>query len=160
VPLRGGGIALVPGALVDNLTSQGAVLSRTQGPQAQTRVSEYIRLGAAGASGTVVEPFAITQKFPTPALHVHYGRGSSLAEAFYQSVEGPFQLLVVGDPLCQPWAAIPEVTGPDVKEGQLLAGEGTLAPPAKLAAGRNGRRWELFVDGKRRQERPGGGSFV
>ena len=40
-------------------------------------------------------------------IQVHYARGCSLAEAFYQSVYAPYQLMIVGDPLCRPWANIP-----------------------------------------------------
>ena len=57
----------------------------------------------------MIEPYSIQAKFPHPGIHVHYCRGASLAEAFYQSVNAPYQLLVVGDPLCQPWATIPQV---------------------------------------------------
>ena len=76
----------------------------------QTPLSEFLRYGAAGSSGTVTEPFAIAEKFPSPMIQVHYARGCTLAEAFYQSVHGPYQLLIVGDPLCRPWADIPQVS--------------------------------------------------
>lgn len=150
VPLRGSGAALLPGALVDNLTSQGAYLNRPAGPKPQTRLSEYLRLGAAGASGTVIEPFAIAQKFPSPALHLHYVRGSSMAEAFYQSIQGPYQLLILGDPLCQPWALIPEVTV-DGLNLDALAGTVEIKPTVKFAPGRRAARMELYVDGKHRE---------
>ena len=75
----------------------------------QTPLSEFLRYGAAGASGTVIEPYAIPEKFPSPQIHVHYARGCTLAEAYYQSVHGPAQFLIVGDPLCRPWATIPVV---------------------------------------------------
>ena len=42
---------------------------------------------------------------------LHYARGCSLAESFYQSISGPYQLLIVGDPLCQPWAVLPTDQG-------------------------------------------------
>ncbi len=93
---------ILPGAIVDNLTSFGGALSAGAG---QTPLTDFLRYGAAGSSGTVCEPFAIQNKFPVPAIQVHYARGCSLAEAFYQSVWGPYQLLIVGDPLCRPWAA-------------------------------------------------------
>ena len=62
-------------------------------------MTDWISAGAAGTSGTVTEPYAMQQKFPMPFIHVHYAKGCSLAEAFYQSLMGPYQLLVLGDPL-------------------------------------------------------------
>jgi uncharacterized protein (TIGR03790 family) len=156
VPLRGSGAVLLPGALVDNLTSQGGFLARPASAKPQTRLSEYLRLGAAGASGTVIEPYAIAQKFPSPALHLHYARGSSMAEAFYQSIQGPYQLLILGDPLCQPWAMIPEVTVAGL-EVDALSGTVEIKPTVKLAPGRKVARMELYVDGKLREA---GGPFT
>ena len=93
----------VPGALCDNFTSYGGWWAKA----AQTQVSDFLNAGAAGASGTVYEPYTIPAKFPGADLHVHYAKGFSLAEAFYQSVPCPFQLLIVGDPLCRPFAKFP-----------------------------------------------------
>lgn len=90
-----------PGAIVENLTSFGGAM---QTGAKQTPLSHAIKNGAAGSSGTVAEPYAILDKFPHPMIHVHYTRGCSLAEAFYQAVYGPYMLLIVGDALCQPWA--------------------------------------------------------
>ncbi|MFK7738037.1 MAG: hypothetical protein AB8B50_18560 [Pirellulaceae bacterium] len=95
----------VPGAIADNLTSFGGVMTSSS----QTKLSEFMRNGAVGSSGTVTEPYAIQAKFPLPMLYVHYARGASLAEAFYQSVSGPYQLLIVGDPLCQPFSNAPRI---------------------------------------------------
>jgi uncharacterized protein (TIGR03790 family) len=156
VLLRNSGSTLLPGALVDNLTSHGGMLLRLNNPKAQTRISEYLRLGAAGASGAVVEPYAIAQKFPSPALHVHYARGSTMAEAFYQSIQGPYQLLVLGDPLCQPWAAIPEVSVDDFADGDTISGTVEIKPHVTFAAGRGQGRCDLYVDGKLRES---GGPF-
>ena len=63
-------------------------------------------------------------------IHVHYARGCSLAEAFYQSVCGPYQLLIVGDPLCRPWANIPQVSVAAVAPGAILHGIATWKPTA------------------------------
>lgn len=90
-----------PGGIGDNLTSFGG---RFDARNSQTTLAEFMRYGAAGASGTVVEPFAIQHKFPLPLIHAYYAQGFSLAESFYMSLAGPFQTLVVGDPLCQPFA--------------------------------------------------------
>ena len=93
----------VPGALCDNFTSYGGWWAKAS----QTQVSDFLNAGAAGASGTVYEPYTIPAKFPGADLHVHYAKGFSLAEAFYQSVPCPFQLLIVGDPLCRPFGQFP-----------------------------------------------------
>ena len=100
------GSSIVPGAICENLTSFGGRLGVVGG---QTKLNEFLRFGAAGSSGTVVEPFSVDYKFPSPMIHVHYARGCSLAEAFYQSVQSPFQTLIVGDALCQPFAKPPRV---------------------------------------------------
>ena len=150
VDLRSAGSRLLPGALVDNLTSAGGQMLIRVERNPQTRISEFIRLGAAGASGTVVEPYSLWQKFPSPALHVHYARGCSLAEAFYQAVSAPAHLLIIGDPLCQPWATPPVVTASGLEIGGPLSGDVTITPAAKYADARNASRFELFVDGVRK----------
>ena len=99
-------LRIVPGAICEHLTSSGGDLRDIAH---QTPLSDWIRAGATGTSGTVEEPFAVQAKFPLPSLHLHYHRGCSMAESYYQSVAAPYQLLIVGDPLCQPWAQRPEV---------------------------------------------------
>ncbi len=141
---------ILPGAICENLTSFGGVFSASA---SQTPLSEFLRAGAAGSSGTVIEPYSIQAKFPHPGIHVHYCRGASLAEAFYQSVNAPYQLLVVGDPLCQPWATIPLVSasladGRPLSAGMSLSGLVEIVPEADLPGG-SCDRYELFVDGVR-----------
>ncbi|HEX4148195.1 MAG TPA: hypothetical protein VHY20_04370, partial [Pirellulales bacterium] len=72
-----------PGAICEHLTSAGGLLSQGE---PQTPLTEWLRYGAAGSSGAVAEPYLIQAKFPLPQMHVHYARGSSLAEAYYQAV--------------------------------------------------------------------------
>jgi hypothetical protein len=71
----------------------------------------------------------------------------SLAEAFHQSVEGPYQLLVLGDPLARPFARFAEValSGPDPK----TPWKGTVSVEARVtpAEGRPIALVELWVDG-------------
>ncbi len=114
------GSKIMSGAICESLTSYGGLLLPDIG---QTKLTEFIRHGAAGSSGTVIEPFAIAAKFPHPRMHVHYVKGCSLAESFYQSVQGPFQLLIIGDALCKPWAVSPKlkISG-DVTKNEPLSG--------------------------------------
>jgi hypothetical protein len=160
----GKGTTFAPGALVDNLTSQGGVFWTFKPPKVetnpQTRISEYLRQGAAGASGTVIEPMAIPPKFPSPALHVHYARGSSMAEAFYQSVQGPYQILIQGDALCQPWAFIPEVSVEGIHPGETISGQVALTPSAKLFGKREIASYRLFIDGVARESHAPGEAFT
>ena len=126
---KASGSTILPGAICEHFTSFGGIMSKGAG---QTPLSEFLRYGAAGASGTVTEPYAIAEKFPSPMIQVHYARGCTLAEAFYQSVHGPYQLLIVGDPLCRPWAVIPRVTVAGVKPGAVVHGRAGNQPSRRL----------------------------
>ena len=106
----------LPGAICDNFTSYGAWWEKT----GQTQISEFLDAGAAGASGTVYEPYTIAAKIPTARWHAHYARGTTLAESFFQSVSGPFQLLLIGDPLCCPFGKFPEFQVTGLKNGATV----------------------------------------
>ncbi len=138
---------IMPGAICEHLTSFGGVMREGAG---QTPLTEFLRHGAAGASGTVTEPLAIQNKFPFAFLHVHYARGCSLAEAFYQSVYCPYQLLIVADPLCQPWAKPVKVVVEGVTDGNKISGEIAISPKTEGQED-SVQRFELFVDGIRKQ---------
>ena len=137
----------LPGAIFDNLTSFGGVLREGAG---QTPLTEALRHGAAGATGTIIEPYALRPKFPHPSLHLHYLRGCSLAESVYQSVTSPYQLLLVGDPLCQPYAKIPVVELEGIPSDNVVKGEVTIRPSVSSPADAKVLRYELYVDGIRR----------
>ncbi len=144
---------LLPGAIVDNLTSYGGILSESAG---QTPISEPLKYGAVASSGTVIEPYASIDKFPHPTMYLHYFRGCSLAESFYLSVRAPYQLLILGDPLCQPFARIPIVETDELRPGQEVSGEVTLRPRVKTDADAGVSRFDFFVDGiKRHSSAPG-----
>ncbi|MEQ1829952.1 MAG: hypothetical protein ABL921_28580, partial [Pirellula sp.] len=100
------GAEILPGCIVENLTSVGGAMTTRD----QTKSTEFLRHGAAASSGTVTEPYTIPNKFPHPMLHVHYVDGLTAAEAYYSSVTCPYQLLMVGDPLCQPYCKPPRFT--------------------------------------------------
>lgn len=138
---------LLPGSLADNLTSTSGVLHQDNG---QTSMVELLRGGAAGTSGTVTEPYALPFKFPTPLMYAYYAAGASLAEAFYLSVESPYQLLIMGDPLCRPFGdehnarfTIEPATDQDdaIDLNLHFAQDFSIAAP-KLA------RFEVYFDGK------------
>jgi tetratricopeptide (TPR) repeat protein len=134
---------LLPGSIAEHLTSFGAAFEIA----GQTKCTEFLKAGAAGTSGTVAEPFALQEKFPLPHLHVHYARGCSMAEAFYQSVSGPYQLLVLGDPLARPFATFASVAlaSPDPK----APWKGPVSVEARVAPAKDRpiRVVELWVDG-------------
>ena len=132
----------VPGAICDNLTSYGASWQKP----AQTQITEWLDAGAAGASGTVYEPFAIAAKFPSARWHAHYARGCTLAESYYQSVSGPVQLLLVGDPLCCPFGNFPRFSVEGLKSGTTVKADFELQINA-AANGPNIRSYEMFYDG-------------
>ncbi|HUS81069.1 MAG TPA: hypothetical protein VM283_07355, partial [Armatimonadota bacterium] len=142
---------LLPGSIAEHLTSCGGMM---YDGASQTPISHFIAEGAAGSAGTVNEPYAIQAKFPDPFLQVHYARGCTLAEAFYQSVRGPYQLLIIGDPLCRPWANIPQVTADGVVDGATVRGTLELTPgvAGDVTGGMTGgvevASYELLADGR------------
>jgi hypothetical protein len=139
------GSQLLPGAFCDNLTSFGGVL---QEKATQTPLSAFLRHGAAGACGTVTEPYALAHKFPHATMHLHYARGCCLAEAYYRSVKSPYQLLLVGDPLCSPWALSPSIrvaVSSDSGRSDSVGGKIVFRP---TSTARN-LRFILYADGRR-----------
>ena len=137
------GVNILPGAICEHLTSEGAIF--VAGGSNQSPLSDFLRAGAAGASGTVVEPLALQAKFPLASVQLHYVRGCSLAESFYQSIACPYQILIVGDPLCQPWASIPTIAVGGVKKDEKVKGTISLTPSALGALS-----YEFYVDGRLR----------
>ena len=151
------GSAMLPGAIVEHLTSFGGVMIKGAG---QTPLTEFLRHGAAGSSGTVTEPFAIQAKFPNAFLHVHYASGCSLAEAFFQSVTGPYQLLIVGDPLCAPWRKTLTVTVKGLAADKPLEGKIALSPKAESPDGICANEFSLYIDGLRVETMNPSGDFI
>ena len=78
---------------------------------------------------------------------MHYARGCTLAEAFYQSVSGPWQLLIVGDALCRPFGRLPEFGVTGVSLNQKVSGTIKLNPTPDLTTVRIAG-YQLFVDGQ------------
>lgn len=138
------GSSILPGAICEHLTSCGGMMGEYDG---QTPLTELLGAGAAGASGTVTEPYAIQGKFPNPFIHWFYAQGCNLAEAFYQSVTGPYQLLIIGDALCRPWAqpAVIELVKP--VPGATLKGKLKLSPRLREKPKGPTPAFEVWLDG-------------
>ena len=93
-----------PGAVAEHLTSWGAEFQRPQ-----TKCTEWLDAGATATCGSVVEPYANANKFPSARFFEHYTAGCSVLESFYQSVASPLQQLFLGDPLARPYVPLVRV---------------------------------------------------
>jgi uncharacterized protein (TIGR03790 family) len=94
----------LPGAIADHLTSAGGIMSGSS----QMNIMEWIKAGATGSYGAVVEPCNFPEKFPNPGIVMfNYLRGSTLIEAYWKSVAQTGQGLFVGEPLAKPFAYPP-----------------------------------------------------
>jgi uncharacterized protein (TIGR03790 family) len=132
----------LPGAIVDMLQSYGAVprnFDPEQRPN-QAPVTWFVRHGITGVHGAVAEPFATA--FPDTSLPLRYADGFNLAESFHGSLPYVYwQNLVIGDPLCTPFAIRPTV---EAELPESPAG-GTIEIPVRTEG--PVRTLELRVDG-------------
>ena len=135
---------LLPGAIAESLTSYGGDFDRAF----QTKLTEFLSYGAAGSSGAVAEPFSFQEKFPVPMMHAYYADGCSLAESFYQSVEVPYQLIIVGDPLARPFAAFAGIDLKSPKTTRPWSGMVTIEAAVQPPLGKTVRKVEFWVDGQ------------
>ena len=95
-------LRFVPGAIADHLTSSGGEL--TNKGSGHTSALRWLEAGATGSYGTVVEPCAFTQKFPSPVVAIgRYLQGETLIEAYWKSVLMPGQGIFIGEPLAAPF---------------------------------------------------------
>lgn len=134
---------LLPGAIADSFTSYGGDFNNAS----QTKLTEFLRQGASGSSGAVTEPYSFAEKFPLPMMHYYYASGCSLAESWYQSVASPYQMILVADPLTQPFAnfATMELTSPSLQTA--WSGKVQLNTKIRLKGESRIARLELWVDG-------------
>jgi hypothetical protein len=140
----GAGFTFADGAFADHLTSFAGALAGS----GQSELSEWIRKGASGSAGAVEEPCNYPGKFPHPRLHHFYRQGASLGEAYFRSAQYlPFQIMLYGDPICRPFAHIPQVTIPDLPAG-AVSGAITVRPGASTSHPSAGiERIDLYVNG-------------
>ena len=120
--------AFVPGAMADSLTSYGGFIFD---PTIETIALVFLEAGATGSYGTVTEPCAYIEKFPSPMDYFYQMRGFSLAEAYYQSVLNPYQGLMLGEPLSAPFARPGLADWSSLADGAVLSG---LTPLARVAS--------------------------
>ena len=137
----------LPGAMADSLSSFGGVIFGSSG---QTSLLAFIEAGAAGSYGTVTEPFADPTKFPDPQAYFYQARGFSLAESYYQSINTPYEGLIVGEPLTAPFAQTAYGQwGDQLVTNAVLSGTAIL--PVSFTASDSAHplnQIDLFIDGK------------
>ena len=108
----------------DSLTSYGGVIFADS--DGQTTLLAFLDAGAAGSYGTVKEPCNYPQKFPNPLDYFYQNRGFCLAEAYYQSLQNPYQGLLVGEPLSAPFARPGTADWSSLTNGTVLSGQAGL----------------------------------
>ena len=69
-----------------------------------------------------------------------------MAESFYQSVSNPFQLLIVGDPLCCPFGDFPEFKVTGLKQDATVTSNFTLGIKPSSNSPKV-RHYEIYFDG-------------
>jgi autotransporter-associated beta strand protein len=141
------GSTYLPGSWADNLTSYGCYFPDTS----QTKATSFIAAGAAGTTGSVIEPYAIPQRFTNSSIDTFIADGATLGEAFAKSVATPDVQLPLGDMLAQPLADVPKVvinSGPGnfgTAHGTISIGGSAGLTGARIATGVG--TLELLVDG-------------
>lgn len=134
------GSKFVPGAFCDNFTSYGAVFR-----QNQTKLTHFLDHGAAMATGMVCEPYTIRSKIPSPFAHVHYVRGCTILESIYQTVQNPYEILIVGDPLCRPFARFPKFKIAGIKNGANVGKKFEIS--VEPDASEDIKACQIYIDG-------------
>lgn len=142
------GNRFAPGALVDNLTSFGAVAEnfRASGEQSQVSIARWVAQGVAGVHGTTDEP--LNNCFPSRDLVVAYAEGGTLGEAYFRAM--PFVYwhnLVLGDPMAAPYAVRPRVRLEGVADDDTIVGSRRVTASAEDPLGRTLDALVLYVDG-------------
>jgi uncharacterized protein (TIGR03790 family) len=135
----------LPGAIADHLTSFGGDLLNAGG---QMSILEFTDEEVAGSSGTVTEPCNYAQKFANAQMYERYAVGFNLGESIWMSLVQPWQSIIVGDPLAQPWAVRPVVSILSPQDGASTTGLLELNVEATHPRGDYLSRMELYVDGK------------
>ncbi len=144
-----------PGAIVDNLTSDGAVPNNfTATGQTQVSIARWVTMGVAGVHGTVAEP--LNNCFPSRQFVVDYAEGAPLSEAYLRNM--PFAYwrnLVLGDPMAAPYAKRPVVTLDGLTDQQVIGGSVPVTVHATDKAGSGIAKIRVYIDGVQAAEQSG-----
>ncbi len=141
------GNTYLPGSLVDNLTSFGAVPQNfaTTG-ESQVSIARWVEKGVGGVHGTVDEP--LNNVFPSRFLIVDYAKGAPLAEAYFRELPYVYwKNLVLGDPMLAPYAKRPVVTISGLADGATQTDATTITATATDSTGAGIANVTLYVDG-------------
>ncbi|MEM7448086.1 MAG: TIGR03790 family protein [Myxococcota bacterium] len=135
------------GALVDNLTSYGAVPGNfAKDSQTQVSIARWVAQGVGGVHGTVAEP--LNNVFPSRHLIVDYVLGSTLAEAYYRRLPYTYWMnLVLGDPMLAPYAHRPRVEISGIKNGAKITQATTIRVQSEDPLHRGTPELSLYLDG-------------
>lgn len=142
--------SILPGAICEQSFEVSGERERGTPP---TVPHKLIRCGAAGVCCPLAAWEAGERRRPHPFIHVHYAHGCTLAEAFYQAVSRPHQALLLGDPLCQPWAKPLRIRLEHPQPNEDISGTLTVKPRVLggPVAARRLDHYELFVDGQEKR---------
>lgn len=143
------GNTFLPGALVDNLTSFGALPPNFEAPanEVQVSIARWVSVGVAGVHGTTDEP--LNNVFPDRALIVDYVEGASLAEVYFRYLPYAYwHNLVLGDPMAAPYAVRPVVNVTGLDAGARVAGDQPIRVEVADPLNRPITSLRLFLDGQ------------
>lgn len=142
--IAGGDFTFAPGAFADHLTSFAATFDNA----AQTKMTRWIEKGAICTFGAVQEPCNYPNKFPKAFIHNMYYDGLTVGESCLRSLGAvPFQGMMLGDPLCRPYAHIPDVDPGDMPM-TIVSGNFTFTPTATTThPTANISSFEVYIDG-------------
>lgn len=139
------GVKLLPGSMAEHLTSFGAVFAHPE----QSKITEWLRAGAAGSAGTVTEPFALWPKFPHARFFVHYAAGCTLLESMSLSLAAPAQTFLLGDPLARPYGRLRPFTLICLADDDTaITGPAEFVATEGIGAEARGLTLLFFLDGK------------
>lgn len=133
----------VPGCMAEHLTSAAASFHTPH----QTKLSSWINAGVTASAGAVTEPFSAWTKFPGGRFFVHYASGCSMIESFFQSIRCPLQILLVGEPLAQPWAPKAEVVLEGL-EKKTVSGIISVRAEVRSEPGHHYGKFMFLLDGR------------